>query len=139
MLSAVILATGALSCDSAKDEAAPPKAVRSVLDQQITLQPEEIRTWSFEVRAPESEMKVEAAHLSGEPMHLYVLDKSDFNDYEAKRDWAYLTRLSIAELDNAFDSDWQQLARPGVYSVIVRPHNSHEPQPTVANLRVMTR
>ena len=98
----------------------------------------------FELPA-DKELKLEIAHLSGDPVSIFFLEKGDLNEFHSSRALRFYTKLSHPKVDNLFDSGWQRLKSPAIYALIVIQRTSSKgdsnkvPAPSVVNLRVLSR
>lgn len=121
-----------------------PKIAVSLVDQQLQLEKGEVKSVPFELPA-DKELKLDVAHLSGDPVSIFFLEKSDLNEFHNSRALRFYTKLSHPKVDNLFDSGWQQLKSPAIYAVLLeqrtasKSDSSKVPAPSVVNLRVLSR
>lgn len=92
------------------------------IDERIQLNRGEQRAFPIEIDHP-GKLKVEVNNLEGERLYVYLINRSEMPALENKREWRYLTIFSHPDLEERFDSGWRRIAGPGIYSLIVRPHD----------------
>jgi hypothetical protein len=111
-----------------REQPAPTKVESSLFDIELRLPKSHLERLPFELRSS-TELKLEIAHLSGEPVSVILMDKKDLNNFE--RDFRDLSRLTLSfytvmsrtGVDDRFDSDWQQFSGPAVYTILIWPKN----------------
>lgn len=142
-LSALLAVTGALLISAACGLSG--KKPKVAFDETFKLQRGEWRTVPIEIPQP-SELKLEVSNLDGEPLYVYLINRSEKPNLENKLGWRFFTAFSNPELKDRFDSGWRKIAGPAVYSLILSPHDKANsapgspPQaPTLTRVHVMTR
>lgn len=143
---AVVLASACGPKESASkpDSAAPekPRPQLSIIDRQVTLPKGQVEKVPFELRRG-GELDVQAAHLSGDPIGVLFLNQKDLQTFEQNRELSYYTALSDTGVSDRFDSGWQKVTDPGVYTLVLYSRTPEEAGksagPAVANVRVLGR
>jgi len=144
---AIVLAS-ACGQKGAADKPAEPAAAEkprpqlSIIDRQVQLQKGQVEKVPFELRRA-GELDVQAAHLSGDPIGILFLNQKDLQTFEQNRELSYYTALSDTRVSDRFDSGWQKVADPGVYTLVLYARTPEAADksagPAVANVRVVGR
>jgi hypothetical protein len=115
-----------------------------VADERVEVHRGEIRAVPFEIDRS-CELQLEVSNLDGEPLYVYLINRSEKSNLENKLEWRYFTAFSHPELKEKFDSGWRKIKGPGIYDVILSPHDKNLTQagatqpPTIARVRISTR